>query len=108
MACIKRAKNCSSHRDRKMQLVHCRNIRGQCSNLLNDYRNSDMQKQDMPSGNTVLACYGNKLWRVNLHGNVGDDHAVFEQGASAGNVGNMKVLEQKKANPVWPCFSLQP
>ena len=33
-------------------------------------------------------------------GNVGADHAVFEQGASAGNVGNMKVLEQKKANPV--------
>ncbi|KAJ0014562.1 hypothetical protein Pint_19765 [Pistacia integerrima] len=33
-------------------------------------------------------------------GNVGADHAVFEQGASAGNVGNEKVLEQKKANPV--------
>ncbi|KAF7129643.1 hypothetical protein RHSIM_Rhsim10G0199600 [Rhododendron simsii] len=33
-------------------------------------------------------------------GNVGADHAVFEQGASAGNVGNIKVLEQKKANPV--------
>ncbi|KAF7130380.1 hypothetical protein RHSIM_Rhsim10G0199300 [Rhododendron simsii] len=33
-------------------------------------------------------------------GNVEDDHAVFEQGASAGNVGNMKVLEQKKENPV--------
>ncbi|RWW27568.1 hypothetical protein GW17_00007990 [Ensete ventricosum] len=33
-------------------------------------------------------------------GNVGQDHAVFEQGASAGNVGNEKILEQKKANPV--------
>lgn len=33
-------------------------------------------------------------------GNVGADHAVFEQGASAGNVGNDKVVEQKKANPV--------
>lgn len=33
-------------------------------------------------------------------GNVGADHAVFEQGASAGNVGNEKVTEQKKANPV--------
>lgn len=33
-------------------------------------------------------------------GNVGADHAVFEQGASAGNVGNEKLLEQKKANPV--------
>ncbi|KAL5856243.1 hypothetical protein ACOSQ4_006045 [Xanthoceras sorbifolium] len=33
-------------------------------------------------------------------GNVGADHAVFEQGASAGNVGNEKILEQKKANPV--------
>ncbi|RRT63232.1 hypothetical protein B296_00011881 [Ensete ventricosum] len=32
--------------------------------------------------------------------NVGQDHAVFEQGASAGNVGNEKILEQKKANPV--------
>lgn len=31
---------------------------------------------------------------------MGADHAVFEQGASAGNVGNEKVLEQKKANPV--------
>lgn len=33
-------------------------------------------------------------------GNVGADHAVFEQGASAGNVGNEKILEQKKANPI--------
>ncbi|XP_020599717.1 isocitrate dehydrogenase [NAD] regulatory subunit 1, mitochondrial isoform X2 [Phalaenopsis equestris] len=33
-------------------------------------------------------------------GNVGQDHAVFEQGASAGNVGNEKQVEQKKANPV--------
>lgn len=33
-------------------------------------------------------------------GNVGPDHAVFEQGASAGNVGNEKLVEQKKANPV--------
>lgn len=40
----------------------------------------------------LLICY--------FAGNVGADHAVFEQGASAGNVGNMKVLEQKKANPV--------
>ncbi|XP_028798267.1 isocitrate dehydrogenase [NAD] regulatory subunit 3, mitochondrial-like [Neltuma alba] len=33
-------------------------------------------------------------------GNVGADHAVFEQGASAGNVGNEKLVEQKMANPV--------
>lgn len=33
-------------------------------------------------------------------GNVGAEHAVFEQGASAGNVGNEKILEKKKANPV--------
>ena len=33
-------------------------------------------------------------------GNVGADHAVFEQGASAGNVGHQKLVEQKKANPV--------
>ncbi|KAF8377710.1 hypothetical protein HHK36_031094 [Tetracentron sinense] len=33
-------------------------------------------------------------------GNVGADHAVFEQGASAGNVGNEKLVGQKKANPV--------
>lgn len=31
---------------------------------------------------------------------MGADHAVFEQGASAGNVGNEKLMEQKKANPV--------
>lgn len=37
---------------------------------------------------------------TDLSGNVGADHAVFEQGASAGNVGNVKILEQKKANPV--------
>jgi hypothetical protein len=30
----------------------------------------------------------------------GLDHAVFEQGASAGNVGNENILERKKANPV--------
>ncbi|XP_037497328.1 isocitrate dehydrogenase [NAD] regulatory subunit 1, mitochondrial isoform X2 [Jatropha curcas] len=33
-------------------------------------------------------------------GNVGADHAIFEQGASAGNVGNEKIVEKKKANPV--------
>lgn len=33
-------------------------------------------------------------------GNVGADHAIFEQGASAGNVGNEKLVEQNKANPV--------
>ncbi|KAB5547937.1 hypothetical protein DKX38_011343 [Salix brachista] len=35
-----------------------------------------------------------------IAGNVGADHAIFEQGASAGNVGNDKLLEQKTANPV--------
>ncbi|XP_022985847.1 isocitrate dehydrogenase [NAD] regulatory subunit 1, mitochondrial-like [Cucurbita maxima] len=33
-------------------------------------------------------------------GNVGFEHAIFEQGASAGNVGNDKIVEEKKANPV--------
>lgn len=33
-------------------------------------------------------------------GNVGPDHAVFEQGASAGNVGSDKLVEEEKANPV--------
>ena len=33
-------------------------------------------------------------------GNVGQYYAVFEQGASAGNLGNDKILQQKKANPV--------
>uniref|UniRef100_A0A0C9S6L7 TSA: Wollemia nobilis Ref_Wollemi_Transcript_10884_1624 transcribed RNA sequence n=1 Tax=Wollemia nobilis TaxID=56998 RepID=A0A0C9S6L7_9CONI len=33
-------------------------------------------------------------------GNVGAEHAIFEQGASAGNVGNEKLVAQKKANPV--------
>ncbi|KAL5063592.1 hypothetical protein RYX36_025329 [Vicia faba] len=33
-------------------------------------------------------------------GNVGAEHAVFEQGASAGNVGNNKIAAQKTANPV--------
>ncbi|CAA7404481.1 unnamed protein product [Spirodela intermedia] len=33
-------------------------------------------------------------------GNVGQEHAIFEQGASAGNVGSRKLVEEKKANPV--------
>ncbi|XP_021762498.1 isocitrate dehydrogenase [NAD] regulatory subunit 1, mitochondrial-like isoform X2 [Chenopodium quinoa] len=33
-------------------------------------------------------------------GNVGADNAVFEQGASAGNVGSDEILKEKKANPV--------
>ncbi|XP_019444878.1 PREDICTED: isocitrate dehydrogenase [NAD] regulatory subunit 1, mitochondrial-like isoform X2 [Lupinus angustifolius] len=33
-------------------------------------------------------------------GNVGAENAVFEQGASAGNVGDNEVVEQKIANPV--------
>ena len=36
---------------------------------------------------------------------MGADYAVFEQGASAGNVGNMKLVEHKKANPVALLFS---
>lgn len=31
---------------------------------------------------------------------MGQDHAIFEQGASAGNVGNDNLVEQQKANPV--------
>lgn len=31
---------------------------------------------------------------------MGADYAVFEQGASAGNVGKEKMVERKKANPV--------
>jgi len=33
-------------------------------------------------------------------GNVGAEYAVFEQGASAGNVGKDTTEEQKNANPV--------
>lgn len=33
-------------------------------------------------------------------GNVGQGHAIFEQGASAGNVGTEKQVAQNKANPV--------
>eukprot|EP00245_Coleochaete_scutata_P017858 TRINITY_DN899_c0_g1_i1.p1 TRINITY_DN899_c0_g1~~TRINITY_DN899_c0_g1_i1.p1 ORF type:complete len:371 (-),score=64.35 TRINITY_DN899_c0_g1_i1:536-1648(-) len=33
-------------------------------------------------------------------GNVGPEHAIFEQGASAGNVGNDRLVAQKTANPV--------
>jgi len=33
-------------------------------------------------------------------GNVGADNAVFEQGASAGNVGSEEMVREKKANPV--------
>ncbi|XP_078172056.1 isocitrate dehydrogenase [NAD] regulatory subunit 1, mitochondrial isoform X2 [Carex rostrata] len=33
-------------------------------------------------------------------GNVGQDHAIFEQGASAGNTGTEKLVKQQKANPV--------
>jgi isocitrate dehydrogenase (NAD+) len=40
------------------------------------------------------------LYVLNLSGNVGQDHAIFEQGASAGNVGNEKIVEKKRANPV--------
>ena len=32
-------------------------------------------------------------------GNVGAEHAIFEQGASAGNVGNEKLVQEKRANP---------
>lgn len=33
-------------------------------------------------------------------GNVGAEHAIFEQGASAGNVGKERLVEQKRANPI--------
>lgn len=35
-----------------------------------------------------------------IAGNVGADHAIFEQGASAGNVGKEKLVQQKRANPL--------
>jgi hypothetical protein len=34
-----------------------------------------------------------------LAGNVGADHAIFEQGASAGNVGNERLVAGRTANP---------
>ena len=37
---------------------------------------------------------------VMLGGNIGADHVVFEQGASAGNVGNERLVVNKKTNPV--------
>jgi isocitrate dehydrogenase len=37
---------------------------------------------------------------VGLAGNVGAEHAVFEQGASGGNVGSEKLVLQKRANPI--------
>lgn len=40
------------------------------------------------------------IWCLVSTGNAGADHAVFEQGASAGNVGNENITHQKKANPV--------
>ncbi|KAJ9541066.1 hypothetical protein OSB04_027572 [Centaurea solstitialis] len=33
-------------------------------------------------------------------GNVGTEYAIFEQGASAGNVGKPKMVEKKRANPI--------
>ncbi|XP_071735329.1 isocitrate dehydrogenase [NAD] regulatory subunit 1, mitochondrial-like [Rutidosis leptorrhynchoides] len=33
-------------------------------------------------------------------GNVGTEFAIFEQGASAGNVGKPKMVEKKRANPI--------
>ncbi|KAK9698959.1 hypothetical protein RND81_08G143700 [Saponaria officinalis] len=49
----------------------------------------------------MLLCLleSNKANSFNV-GNVGADHAVFEQGASAGNVGKQDMVEEKKANPV--------
>ncbi|KAE8713003.1 Isocitrate dehydrogenase regulatory subunit 2 [Hibiscus syriacus] len=41
--------------------------------------------------------YWCQAWSV---ANVGAEYAVFEQGASAGNVGNEKIVSQKTANPV--------
>ncbi|GKC50379.1 isocitrate and isopropylmalate dehydrogenases family protein [Tanacetum coccineum] len=35
-----------------------------------------------------------------ITGNVGTEYAIFEQGASAGNVGKPKMVEKKIANPV--------
>ncbi|RWW64657.1 hypothetical protein BHE74_00028099 [Ensete ventricosum] len=58
--------------------------------------NCCMQLVSKPEQFDVMVCYYFYLFSSN----VGQDHAVFEQGASAGNVGNEKILEQKKANPV--------
>lgn len=38
-------------------------------------------------------------------GNVGTEHAIFEQGASAGNVGNEKLVAGQSANPTALLFS---
>ncbi|OMO51333.1 hypothetical protein CCACVL1_29859, partial [Corchorus capsularis] len=40
-------------------------------------------------------------------GNVGTDHAVYEQGISAGNVDNENLVEQKKTNLVTLSIHLQ-
>ncbi|GKE46567.1 isocitrate dehydrogenase [NAD] regulatory subunit 3, mitochondrial-like protein, partial [Tanacetum coccineum] len=38
-------------------------------------------------------------------GNVGTEHAIFEQGASARNVGKPKMVGKKIANPVGSLLS---
>ncbi|KAK4401323.1 Isocitrate dehydrogenase [NAD] regulatory subunit, mitochondrial [Sesamum angolense] len=64
--------------------------------------NCSMQLVSKPEQFDVMVTpnlYGNLVANT-AAGNVGADHAIFEQGASAGNVGNEKIVEQKKANPV--------
>ncbi|KAJ0743899.1 putative isocitrate dehydrogenase (NAD(+)) [Helianthus annuus] len=41
-------------------------------------------------------------------GNVGTEYVIFEQGASAGNVGKPSMVEKKKEQTQWLCFFHQP
>ncbi|TXG59895.1 hypothetical protein EZV62_014468 [Acer yangbiense] len=73
-----------------------------CSRFERSRNSSKAQKREMSMKEDVIQV--NPVREENVMKfyicNVGADHAIFEQGASAGNVGNEKLLEQKKANPV--------
>lgn len=48
----------------------------------------------------MVSCSAHDLSAEWSAGNVGAETAIFEQGASAGNVGNEKLVAQKTANPI--------
>ncbi|XP_035831984.1 probable isocitrate dehydrogenase [NAD] subunit alpha, mitochondrial [Helianthus annuus] len=63
----------------------------------------DMQRRTSKYADVTPNLYGNLVANTAAGiagGNVGTEYTIFEQGASAGNVGKPSMVEKKRANPV--------
>ena len=95
-SCYEVAKNCPGIKYNEIIVDNC------CMQLVSKPEQFDVMVTPNMYGNLVANIAAGIVGgtRVMPGGNFVDDHAIFELGASAGNVGNERLVVKKKTNPV--------